>query len=238
MNPIALLVFGFGALSATPPSSAQDTMRGFAVTTFDGRHHIMTGGEIPEHVQLRRLEPHSFDDTSVADAPALQTPSTWTLIGNAGACIVRSQSRRFVHRWNLSGPAIAVGTDQCDIGEVVMAVEGGLPRARATFHRDAGEMRADEVTRWVRRVLGVEMWTLQGVPVVSMTRLVDDVDVVTAFTAVPTPTRSATIELLLRRGDTVLHRRTEAKVVATLRVDGRTYALVTKDDGAGELLPL
>ena len=90
------------------------------------RQFVLLGGGIPAGVKLAMLAPHTYDGTRFADAPDLDTPMTFTLVGTSGTRVVESASRFWIApAWHgPKGAALEVAPDADPQVETQIALAG------------------------------------------------------------------------------------------------------------------
>ena len=122
------------------------------------RSFVLLGGGIPAGVKLAMLAPRTYDGTRFADAPDLDTPMTFTLVGSSSTRVVESASRFWVApAWQgPKGAALEVTPDPEPQSETQIALAGR--HADATWI--ALDHRASKGSVSVNRVHGTDIDTL------------------------------------------------------------------------------
>jgi hypothetical protein len=202
-----------------------------------GRAWIILDVPAPSGVEWTVLAPDTFDNTSIAPAPRLERPRSFTLAGPEGSCEIASADQLFVSPGlgpsRLASAAIEVDLGECRIGAIAFALEGGAGPAIARRRSGVQDTSPPGVARWVEDRIGAALakdWQSDERAVYREWVPGTEVEAIYAFLAIPTATSDATAELLLRRGDRLLARFRSAELAGSLRVGGLDYAIVV--DGA------
>jgi hypothetical protein len=103
----------------------------------------------PANIKWRRLDPMSFDTTSVAHATPLANAVTLTLLGPSGTRVVSSTKHVFLSRSSglrKTASALDIG----DVKDFTIALEGVHPTATWTAVEDVSYTNARKMAAWVK----------------------------------------------------------------------------------------